>query len=180
MDYLISGEKFGFPLRKVLPDGLRLKCTEQHWRGLKIKTGIKEGKGVFAEDSIKKHTALCNYGGVHISNIYAEKYLLPFHEKCNFLIELHEKTVDGMQRFFLNPDSKGELTFGQLLNHSSLHPNATPKVFAVEENRLDIIFFAKRDIQPDEQILWDYGKNFRGVEACVGSCLRCKKTDKYN
>ena len=63
---------------------------------------------------------------------------------------------------------------GQLLNYSSLHPNAVPKVLVTETNQLDIIFYSSCNIEPDEEILWDYGKYFSGVEPCVASCLKCK------
>ena len=95
MDYLLLGEKFSFPLRKVLPDSLHQKCREQSWQGLHIKSGIKEGKGVFSNAFLRKNTALYNYGGVKVSNSFAEKHLLPFDEKCDYLVELHEKLLMG-------------------------------------------------------------------------------------
>ena len=60
------------------------------------------------------------------------------------------------------------------MNHSSLHPNAVPRVFVTGTNQLDIIFYSHCNIEPNEEILWDYGKNFSGVEPCVVSCLKCK------
>ena len=139
VDYLLSGKIFGFPLRKVLPDSLHHKCREQSWQGLYIKSGIKEGKCVFSNSFIRKNTALCNYGGVQVSNSFAKKHLLPFDEKCDYLVELHEKTFDGMKKFYINFDIKENKTLGQLLNHSSLHPNAVSKVFITGTNQLDII-----------------------------------------
>ena len=32
-----------------------------------------------------------------------------------------------------------------------------------EKNRLDVIFVAKCDIRVDEEIVWDYRKNYTGV-----------------
>ena len=101
VNYLLSGKKFGFPLRKVLPDSLHQKCREQSWQGQYIKSGIKEGKGVFSNAFIRKNTALCNYGGVQVSNSFAKKHLLPFDEKWDYLVELYEKTSDGMKNFVL-------------------------------------------------------------------------------
>ena len=43
---------------------------------------------------------------------------------------------------------------------------------------LDVIFVAKRDIQVDEEIVWDYGKNYTGVNPCVTLCLKCKNVNK--
>lgn len=174
MNYLVSGAKFGFPLRKTLPDELREKCLKQDWCGIEIKAGLKEGKGVFTKEFIKKNTPLCNYGGVQVSRTYAEKYLLPHDEKCNYLIELLEKTNSGMQKFYINCDSKMDKTYGQLLNHSSLHPNATPRIYTTGKYKLEIIFCSQRDIKSGEEILWNYGKGYSGVEPCVESCLKCK------
>ena len=31
-----------------------------------------------------------------------------------------------------------------------------------EKNRLNVIFVAKHDMRVDEEIVWDYGKNYTG------------------
>ena len=54
---------------------------------------------------------------------YAEKYLLPFKDKCDYVFELCETTDDGIKHIYLNCHLTGSKTFGQLLNHLSLHPN---------------------------------------------------------
>ena len=173
-NYLVSAAKFGFPLKKILPDALREKCLSQDWCGIEIKSGLKEGRGVFAKKFIKKNAPLCNYGGVQVSQSYAEKYLLPADEKCNYLVEVLETTSYGMELFYINCDSKSDKTYGQLLNHSSLHPNAMPRTYATAKGKLDIIFCAQCDIKSGEEILWDYGKNYNGVEPRVESCMKCK------
>ncbi len=175
MDYPLSGEKFGFPLLKALPDTLQENCVKQDWCDIEVKSGLKEGKGVFAKAFIKKNTPLCNYGGVQVSRSYAEKYLLPYDDKCNYLIELVEKTCSGMETFYINRDLKREKTFGQLLNHSSRHPNSKPRLFTWGKGKLELIFFACREIKPFEEIVWDYGKHFSGVNPCVESCTKCTK-----
>lgn len=174
MNFLISGAKFGFPLKKILPDELQEKCLKQDWCGIEIRSGLKEGRGVFAKKAIKKNTPLCNYGGVQVSRSYAEKYLLPDDDKCNYLVELLETTSHGMELFYINCDSKKDKTYGQLINHSSLHPNATPRTFAIAKGKLEIIFCSQRDIKSGEEIVWDYGKSYNGVEPCVDSCIKCK------
>ena len=52
-NYLVSGEKFGFSLRKILSDELKEKCLKQDWCAIEIKSGLKEGRGVFAKKFIK-------------------------------------------------------------------------------------------------------------------------------
>ena len=71
---VLSGAKFGFPHRKVLPENLMRKCRNQDWSGLQIRSG-----------HFAKHTPLCNYGGVQVTRDYAEKYLLLFEDKCQMM-----------------------------------------------------------------------------------------------
>ena len=55
--YLLSGAKFGFPQRKVLPENLLRKCGNQDWSGLQIWSGLVDRNGVFAQEHfVKKHT----------------------------------------------------------------------------------------------------------------------------
>ena len=65
-------------------------------------------------------------------------------------------------KVFIYFDPGKEKTFGQLLNHSSVHANAEPKIYLSELNILDILFRAKRKIKENEEIVWDYGSNFSG------------------
>ena len=109
-----------------------------------------------------------------MSRSYAEKYLLPDDEKCNYLVELLERTSCGMELFYMNCDSKRDKTYRQLINHSSLHPNAIPRTYVTKKGKLEIIFCSQRDIKTGEEMLWDYGKNYNGVEPYVESCMKCK------
>ena len=119
---------------------------------------------------------MCNYGRVQVLQSYAEKYLLPDDEKCNYLVELLERTSCGMELFYINCDSKSYKTYRQLINHSSLHPNATPRTYATAKDKLEIIFCSQHNIKSGKEILWDYEKNYNGVEPCVKSCMKCKHT----
>ena len=107
-----------------------------------------------------------------MSRSYAEKYLLPDDEKCNYLVELLERTICGKELFYINCDFKRDKTYQQLINHSSLYPNAIPRT--LDFGKLEIIFCSQHDIKSGEEILWDYGKNYNGVEPCVESCMKCK------
>ena len=173
MVYLLPGAKFGFPHRKVLPENLMRKCRNQDWSGLQIRSGLVEGNDIFAKEHFAKHTPLCNYGGVQVTRDYAEKYLLPFEDKCDYVLKLCETTDNGIKHH-----PTGSKTFGQLLNHYSLHPNAITKIYMTGKNKLDVIFVAKCDIQVNEEIVWDYRKNYTGVNPCVTSCFKCKNVKK--
>ena len=118
---------------------------------------------------------MCNYEGVKVTSNYAEKYLLPFEDKCDYGLKICKTTDDGIKRIYLNCHLTGSKTYGQLLNHSSLLPNAVTKIYATGKNKLDDIFFIEHD---DEEIVWDYGKNYKGVNPCVTSCFKCKNVKK--
>ena len=150
MVYLLSWANFGFPQRKVLPDNLMRKRRNQDWSGLQIRSGLMEGNGIFAQEHFVKNTPLCNYRGVQVTSNYAEKYLLPFEDKCDYVLKICETTDDGIKHIYLNCHPTGSKTYGQLLNHSSLHPNAITKIYAPGKNKLDVIFVAKHDIRVDE------------------------------
>ena len=121
---------------------------------------------------------MCNYGGVQVTSNHAEKYLLPFKDKCDYVLKICETTNDRMKHIYLNCHLTGSKTYGQLLNHSSLHPYAITKIYATRKDKLDVIFVAKHDIRVDEEIVWDYGKNYTGVNPCVTSCFKCKYIKK--
>ena len=154
------------------------KCGNQDWSGLQIRSGIMEGNGLFAQEHFVKNTPLCNYGGVQVTSNYAEKYLLPFEDKCDYVLKICETTDDGIKHIYLNCHLTESKTYGQLLNHSSLHPNAVTKIYATGKNKLDVIFVAKHDIRVDEEIVWDYGKNYTGVNPCVTLCFKYKNVKK--
>ena len=96
---LLSGAKFGFPPRKVLPENLMRKCRNQDWSGLQIRSGCMERNGIFAQEHFVKNTPLCNYRGVQVTSNYGEKYLLPFEDKCDYVLEICETADDGINIF---------------------------------------------------------------------------------
>ena len=61
-----------------------------------------EGNGIFAQEHFVKNTPLCNYGGVQATSNYAEKYLLPFEDKCDYVIKIFQTTNDGKKNIYLN------------------------------------------------------------------------------
>lgn len=167
-----SGAKYGFPHLKEVPDALKPKCMNQEWDGLEIRSGLKEGRGVFATKHFEEGDVICNYGGTNIPSEVAENDLLPFDDKCNYLVEIFEECQDGWKNLYV--DCSSVKTYGQTLNHSRRHPNVTPDVYARGPKQIDLIFRALRNVEPNEQLVWNYGNKFSGVCSCVESCKRCK------
>ena len=56
--------------------------------------------------------------------------------------------------------------------------NAVTKIYTTGKNKSDVIFVAKCDIRVDEEIVWDNGKNYTGVNPCVTSYFKCKNVKK--
>ena len=83
------------------------KCANQDWSDLQIRSGLMEGNGIFAQENFVKITPLCNYGGVQVTSNYAEKYLLPFEDKCDYVLKICETTDDGIKHFYLNSHLTG-------------------------------------------------------------------------
>lgn len=159
-----------------MPNYLRKKSKDQKWTKIKVVEGIEEGKGVFATDDIERGTFICNYGGHFLNKNYCEKNILPFEEKCDYLVEMKENINGKWVKMYLNHDDTSVKTFGRYLNHSRVHPNVKCRTFAVEDELstfLDILFVMLRDVKKGEQIVWDYGPNFTGVGRCVKSCWEC-------
>ena len=168
-----------FPQRKYIPDQYKEKCDFQSWEGVKVVPGLAEGRGVFSTKTFSRGSIICNYSGLNVTKSYAEKHMLPYEDQCNYLVELREKTCDGASvKVFVNFDPGKEKTFSQLLYHSSVHANVESKIYLSESNKLDILFRAERKIKEDEEIVWDYGSNFSGVNNCVSSCIKCLKKSK--
>ena len=143
--------------------------------------GLKEGKGVVAKKVIKPNTSVCNYGGHFIQHKYAEKHLLPFEKKCDYLLEIRENYRGEYKKFYLNHDSDSSETFGKYLNHSQIHPNVAQRIYSDGE-KLEIIFVTTRQVDVVEQLVWNYGSQYKGVDQCVENCPRCitRDTKKSN
>ena len=127
-------------LQKVLPKNLHEQCKKQSWMKIKIAEGLPEGKGVFAITDINRGTYVYNYGRIILNRNYCEKKLLPFEEKCNYLVEMKENIYGKWQKVFLNHDENTKDTFGKFLNHSRINPNVRCQIFAVEEQKVIVYF----------------------------------------
>ena len=101
----------------------------------------------FCTRTFCKNTPLCNYGGVQLTSNYAEKHLLPFEAKHDYVLKLCGMTDNRIKHIYLICNPTGSKTYGQLLNHSSLHPNAITKIYATYKIKLDVIFVAQCDIR---------------------------------
>ena len=105
---------------------------------------------MFSTVEFKKNYAICNYGGIFLSEEYTKAFLLPYEEKCNYLLELHERYKWKWVKFYLNHDASTE-TFGKYINHLKVHPNLTFKIFVTKIQHWMLYFLQKKKRFQKEQ-----------------------------
>lgn len=111
--------------------------------------GEEVGHGVFANAKIKKGTFIGEYTGIVRENI--RTYFEPLNHFC------YEYPIpDRLGRSFVIDATKGNFT--RFINHS-YEPNLKPE-YAFLDGFYHCIFFAMKDIQKEEQLVYDYGRNY--------------------
>lgn len=123
---------------------------------------VKGRFGVFATRKINKAAFVCEYAGDLIDRREAERR-----------DEIYELNRKGSYMFYFNWNNKcycldaTEPTYrlGRLVNHSRKNPNAKMEIFT-HSNKPYLILTAIREIQPNEEILYDYGeRNKNAIKA---------------
>ena len=113
------------------------------------------GLGLFATRVIKRAGYIATYRGPILTTAEAEKRE---RQGAKYMFELTKKlTIDGSPRW----------NVARYMNHSCW-PNAKP-VINTKEKR--ITFVALRDIQPGEEITYNYGKEYYEYFLAIGGCL---------
>lgn len=115
---------------------------------------VKGRYGVFAKRKIIRGAFVCEYAGDLIDRREAERR-----------DEIYEVDRKGSYMFYFNWSNKcycldaTEPTYrlGRLVNHSRKRPNCKMEIFPHTEKPY-LILTAIRDIEPNEEILYDYGE----------------------
>jgi SET domain-containing protein len=141
-----------FPKHTVLPMPLRSSSSRRRFRVGRSKSGL----GLFAVKPIKKGEFIAYYTGRIISNAEADKLW------TKYLFELNNRwTIDGSSR----------RNTARYINHSC-RPNAETDV-----KKHKIIITAIKNIQPGDEITYNYGRNyFNAFIKPIGCrCEACRK-----
>ena len=120
------------------------------------------GLGMFAIKPIKRLAHIAAYRGPRLTNEEAERREA---RDVRYLFTLNSKwTIDGSPRWNL----------ARYINHSC-RPNAKP----ITRNG-GIVIIAERRIEPDEEITYDYGPEYRSYFFKGGGCrcLPCRERKK--
>ncbi|KAJ8362136.1 hypothetical protein AAFF_G00393010 [Aldrovandia affinis] len=163
----------------------------QNWKGLLTKNIDGKGKGVVATRTFQAGEVVCDYHGqiataqagknIHQSTSAEETGYMFFYTNSrqqNMCIDAHSPSCE------CHP---GKETFGRLINHSHKKFNLKPRYYSAEidgQEKDVILFFATKNIDVNEELLFDYGvqkKSFRGesfAQPLVGKCLSFQGQDK--
>lgn len=118
-----------------------------------VKRGLS-GLGLFAAAPIKKGTRIIEYRGERITSDEANR------RGGKYLFELNDRyTIDGSSRE----------NVARYINHSCT-PNCYAEINAAETR---IFIFAKRAIEPGEELTYDYGKEYVNQIIAPAGC-RCR------
>jgi SET domain-containing protein len=117
------------------------------------------GLGMFATKPFKRRDYIATYRGPHITNEESERREQRGATYMFALSKTH--TIDGSPRY----------NIARYINHSC-RPNAEP----VGRNG-GIVIIASKKIEPDEEITYDYGKDYFSyfVEAGGCKCAWCRE-----
>lgn len=165
-------EKFGSPSNYLLLPFLELSVLSNSFPFVEVRDGLPEGKGLFAKTEIPLYTFVCNYGGKLMTKKEGFSYLDRDGDFC-YLYEFSFEKAGKKQTFFLN-HTPSSFSFGKFINHSRLHFNVLPKVFFRSDGKPEIMFISSGCIAAGDEILFDYGRLYKGVQKCVTSCQKCK------
>src|SRR5215471_6560235 len=119
------------------------------------------GLGLFATKSIKRGAYIATYRGRRISTEEADRREA---RGARYMFELSKRwVIDGSSRW----------NVARYINHSC-RPNAKPV-----GRRGGIVIMALRRIEPDEEITYDYGRDYLRSFLADGGC-RCAACRKKN
>lgn len=159
-----SQEKFSAKdnRNKNIIDHIERQTDPDHIEEREDPMEVKGRFGVFVKRKITKGTFVCEYAGDLIDRREAERR--------DLIYELKQK---GSYMFYFNWNNKcycldaTEPThrLGRLVNHSRKKPNCKMEIFSYN-NKPYLILTAIRDIESNEELLYDYGeRNKEAIKA---------------
>ena len=123
---------------------------------IKLKeTSPRKGRGVEATRKIEKDEFVVEYCGELVNSKEAKEREFVNDGNYLFFFKDHDQT-------FCIDATKEDFKFGRLINHSKLFANLMPKKIIID-NVPRLFFVAKDQIQPGEQLYYDYGDRRKGA-----------------
>ena len=134
--------------------------TKEKNQKLKLIYCEKRGRGIKAINEILKGEVVTEYSGELITHKEAKQRDEVYSKQDKFesymiYFKQNEK------KYAIDAQSENN-TYGRLINHSKKKNNVKPVVF-VYKKVPKIVLVAKRNIEKDEEILFDYGENDKQI-----------------
>jgi hypothetical protein len=143
------------------------KGTGQYDKKLQITLSTIAGNGVITTEKIDSGDFVCEYIGEAINgkqnvNNVSSNYFVTFGKKANVGIDAE--------------DSKYKIYFGRNINYGKKDANLTPK-WIMLDNKWQMFFIAKRNINANEELLWDYESGFTNIPENANMYFMRKKIE---
>lgn len=142
------------------------RCSTQQWPGIVSVKFSTMGRGVVSTQHISKDDIVADYCGVEISGKTGEEYFKETGRKEYVFTISRKKHIDATDDHC--EMHEGFQCLGRLLNHKTMvgdparTVNITPRVISFNASspfgeKEKLFFVASRDIEPFEQLRYDYG-----------------------
>lgn len=131
------------------------RCILEEGNEFEVKTLPKKGRCVFSMRQFTKGSPVLAYHGDLIDPVEAKRREVEYakdEQKGCFMYTFYPKGVKKC----IDATQEGK-SLGRLISHSLKNFNLVPKVVTVKDWPY-IVFFAKRDIDPGEELSYDYGE----------------------
>jgi histone-lysine N-methyltransferase SETD8 len=122
---------------------------------LEVKDTIDKGRGVFATEALKRGDFVLEYSGELLSGREARERDLAYSHDYSLGSYLY--FFKWKNQTFCVDSSVDNGRLGRLVNHSIENANLKAKVFD-HKGEPRILFFAIKDINPGDELLYDYGE----------------------
>ena len=143
--------------KKTNVDALIQTLEANEEDGLEIRTLLEKGRAVFTTRAFISGDYICEYVGELISNTKALQREMEYSEDvlkgCYMYYFRHKKTKHCIDA----TEETGR--FGRIINHSRIRYNLKPRV--IEGDTIHLCFFATRNLESGEELLYDYGDQSR-------------------
>ncbi|KFM72722.1 N-lysine methyltransferase SETD8, partial [Stegodyphus mimosarum] len=142
--------------QKIVEDAI-LNGVEE---GFEVKEFPGKGRGVITLKSIKRGDFVLEYFGELIDYEEAKKRE-PIYAAQNSGCYMYY--FKNKSKTYCVDSTKESSRVGRLVNHSKKNGNLKTQVFLIEDNP-HLVFFALRDIEPGEELSYDYGDRSRASQ----------------
>ena len=167
-----TADTLGSPGHYFLQPFIEMCVLTNDFPLVEVREGLPEGKGLFSKTDIPRYTFICNYGGKLMSRQEGVDYMDAGGDFCYLYEFSFERKGKSITHFYNH--SQETISFGKFINYSKSHSNALLKVFFRSDGVPEIMFVSLCKIVEGEEILFDYGRLYKGVKSCVSSCKKCQ------